>query len=272
MSTNGFRVVSLLTLTFSLATAATAHPAGILKSPAVDPRRGTDQQKGRPPPPAQKPVPAGAKRTVLPDPGSPGLGHMPLEQAIRTRRSLREYGDDALTLKELSFLLWATQGVSKVERNEEGHIVNQFRTVPSGGARHPFETYLLVNRVEGLTPGVYRYLPLEHELMLVRAEQALAQTITDACYGRAFVGQAAVVFAWAAVPARTEWRYGQMAHRMIAIEAGHVCQNLYLAAESITAGACALLAYDQARMDALLGVDGKAEFTVYLAAVGKRQE
>jgi len=78
------------------------------------------------------------------------------------------------------------------------------------------------------------------------------------------------MFVWATVPERTEWKYGYIAHRMIAIEAGHVCQNLYLAAESIDAGACAMLGYSQPHMDALIGVDGKDEFTIYTAAVGKK--
>jgi SagB-type dehydrogenase family enzyme len=142
--------------------------------------------------------------------------------------------------------------------------------VPSGGARHPFETYLLVNRVEGLAPGVYRYLPLGHALVPVRKGKVGAEAIGDACYGQAFVGDAAAVFVWAAIPYRTAWRYGSMAERMVPIEAGHICQNLYLAAESIGAATCAVLGFDRAKIDALIGVDGKDERTIYLAPVGKR--
>ena len=241
----------------------------LIKGHMGDWRQNTDQSKGLPPPPTQKPVPEGAKRIALPDPQQIDLGHMPLDEAIRQRRSRRKYTDAFLTTGELSFLLWCTQGVSKTERDEQGRIVNQFRTVPSGGARHPFETYLLLNRVEGLAPGIYRFLPLEHSLVQVREEAALARKIVDACYGRTFVGEAAAVFVWAAVPTRTEWRYGPIAHRMIAIEAGHICQNLTLAAESIGAGACSMLGYSQVKMDTLIGVDGTNEFTVYLAPVGK---
>jgi SagB-type dehydrogenase family enzyme len=66
-----------------------------------------------------------------------------------------------------------------------------------------------------------------------------------------------------------EWRYGLAAHKVIAIDAGHVCQNLYLACEAIGAGTCAIAAYDQEAMDDLVGLDGKDEFTIYLAPVGK---
>jgi SagB-type dehydrogenase family enzyme len=175
-----------------------------------------------------------------------------------------------LSNEELSFLLWATQGVSEIVKNEKGETTHHLRTVPSGGARHPFETYLVLNRVQGVQPGIYRFLPAAHKLLLVRRAEGLSQSMAAACYGQKHVREAAVVFVWAAVPYRTEWRYGYIAHRMIAMEAGHVCQNLYLAAESIGAGTCAVLGYDQVRLDTLIGVDGKHEFAVYVAPVGKR--
>jgi SagB-type dehydrogenase family enzyme len=116
---------------------------------------------------------------------------------------------------------------------------------------------------------LYRYLAVEHQLLLVREERALATQVVAACYGQAFTGTAAVVFVWAAVPYRTEWHYGSIAEKLVAIDVGHVCQNLYLAVESIRGGACAVLGYNQLRMDALLGLDGKDEFVIYLAATGK---
>ncbi len=242
----------------------------LIKGHMGDWRTATDQRKGVPVPPAQRPVPADARRMALPRPETLDLGRIPLKDVVEQRRSLRSYADTPLTLKELSFLLWCTQGVARADRDAEGRIVNQYRTVPSGGARHPFETYLLVNRVEGLAPGVYRFLPHEHALIVVREDPALTPKISAACYGQAAPAHSAVVFVWAAFPYRTEWRYGPIAHRMIAMEAGHVCQNLYLAAESIGAGACAMLAYNQDKMDALNGVDGTEEFAIYMAPVGKK--
>jgi len=242
----------------------------LIKGHMGDWRTATDQRRGVPVPPVQRPVPDDAKRIALPRPETLDFGQIPLKDAVEQRRSLRSYARTPLSLKELSFLLWCTQGVAKVDRDAKGRIVNQYRTVPSGGARHPFETYLLVNRVEGLKPGVYRFLPHEHALIVVREDRELTPRISAACYGQTAPPQSAVVFVWAAVPYRTEWRYGPIAHRMIAIEAGHVCQNLYLAAESIGAGACAMLAYNQAKMDALIGVDGKEEFAIYMAPVGKK--
>lgn len=241
-----------------------------LKGFMGDWRPATDQHKGVPPPPVQQPIPTNAVRIALPGPETLSLGQGAFQTIINQRRSIRAYADTALTLEELSFLLWCTQGVERVERDSEGRIINQFRTVPSGGARHPFETYLLVNRVEGLDSGVYRFLPFEHALVLIRKDPDLATKTYDSCYRQAATARAAVVFVWTAVPYRTEWRYGPLSYRMIAMEAGHVCQNLYLAAESIGAGACAMLGYNQVKMDNLIGVDGEEEFTIYLATVGKK--
>jgi SagB-type dehydrogenase family enzyme len=206
------------------------------------------------------------------------LGQVSLVEAIRRRRSRREFTKDPLTLEELSFLLWATQGVdwdaTRAFREwlagQIGIAANQItslmRTVPSGGACHPFETYLCVSRVDGLEPGLYRYLSVEHKLLLLRAGIAVVERAKEAFSG--WARRNAVIFVWTAVPYRTEWRYSFMAHKMIAQEMGHVCQNLYLAGEAAGAGVCAVM-YDQAEVDRLLGVDGEDEFAVSVALVGK---
>jgi SagB-type dehydrogenase family enzyme len=225
----------------------------------------TDQRRQVPPPPVQEPVPQGAPLFDLVPPDKLTIGTMPLIQAIAGRKSRRVYTEEALTLEELSFLLWATQGVREVLA--EGRSTR--RTVPSGGARHPFETYLALFRVDGLKPGLYRYLPLQHKVCRVRSDPELSQKIIEACLDVAFCGKSAVTFVWTAVPYRTEWRYVHMSHKIVALDAGHVCQNLYLAAEAIGAGVCAVDAYSQESMDRVLGVDGKDEFAVYVATLGK---
>jgi len=225
----------------------------------------TDQSQGLPAPPIAKPCPPDARRIALAKPGEwQGIGEVDLEVAIRDRHSQRRYTREALGLDELSFLLWATQGIRK--RVNPGTAL---RTVPSAGARHAFETYLCVLNVAGLEAGLYRYLPVEHELAHLATVTDLGERLTTATLGQAFAGQAAVTFVWACIAYRMEWRYGLASHKVIALDAGHVCQNLYLACEPIGAGTCAIAAYDQDAMDQLLGVDGKDEFTVYLAPVGK---
>jgi SagB-type dehydrogenase family enzyme len=169
-----------------------------------------------------------------------------------------------LSLDELAFLLWSTQGVRQVV-----HEAAVLRTVPSAGCRHPFETYLAIVRVEGLASGIYRYLPLDHSLVLVRAIESVSVQLVAATRGQGFSCQAAVTFIWTVIPARTEWRYAEASYKVIALDAGHVCQNLYLACEAVAAGTCAIAAYDQNLFDELLGVDGDEEFTIYVAPVGK---
>ena len=225
----------------------------------------TDQKKGLPHPPLQKPAPEGALLRRLPDPKTITVPNVSVAEAIASRRSHRRFKPDPLSLEELTFLLWATQGVQRIVRDG----VATLRTVPSAGARHPFETYLILNRVTGLEPGLYRYLALDHALVFLRSDPDFPSKVSDACLGQEFVGQGAAVFAWTVIPYRTEWRYSTFSHKVIAMDAGHMCQNLYLACEAIGAGTCAIGAYHQEKMDALLGVDGVEEFTIYVAPVGK---
>ena len=227
-------------------------------------REPTDQQRGLPPPPVEKPYPNDAAFVDLVPPGDLTVGAMTVIQAIRQRRSRRKFTGEPLTLEEISFLLWATQGLSRPGGGGSPNL----RTVPSAGARHPFETYLLVNRVEGVGPGLYRYLSLEHKLCFLDEDRRTAREIHIACYEQ-YVLESAVTFIWTAIPYRTEWRYATLAHRVILMDAGHLCQNLYLACEAIGAGTCAVGAYDQARLDAILDVDGIDEMAIYVAPVGR---
>lgn len=228
-------------------------------------RTGTDMTRQVDQPLAQKRVPEDVTLIDLVSPKDLTSGSMPLIETIRKRKSRRKYTDDPLTLEELSFLLWSTQGVSNPDKPEN----LSRRTVPSAGGRHPFETYLIVNRVSELDPGLYRYLPKKHKVYLVKKDPDLPSSVSEATRNQSFVGQGAVVFIWTVIPYRAEWRFSLVAHKMIAIDVGHVCQNLYLAAESIGAGCCAIAAYEQEQMDALLGVDGSDEFAIYAAPVGK---
>ncbi|OHB83594.1 MAG: thioester oxidase [Planctomycetes bacterium RBG_16_64_12] len=225
----------------------------------------TGQSRRIHPPPLEKPFADDAKRVELVPPGQwKGIEKVDVESAIRNRKSRRNFTRRTLTLEELSFLLWATQGIKqRIDR------FTALRTVPSAGARHALETYLCVFRVEGLDPGFYRYLPLEHQLVFEFHEDRASEKITEATMGQSFTGKSAVTFIWTTIPRRMEWRYDLAAHKVIAIDAGHACQNLYLACEAIGAGTCAVGAYHQELMDQLLRVDGVEEFAIYLAPVGK---
>jgi SagB-type dehydrogenase family enzyme len=227
----------------------------------------TDQSWGRQAPPLQKPVPADGKRIDLaPAHDWKGIGYVDITAAIAERQSIRQFTHEPLALDELSYLLWAIQGIRAMASPSTA-----FRTVPSAGCRHSFETYVCAMNVAGTVRGIYRYLPVEHQLLLVSEVPDLGPRIAQAALGQPFVGRSAVTFVWTTLPYRMEWRYGLAAHKVIAIDIGHVCQNLYLACAAIRAGTCAVAAYDQQAMDELLGVDGKDEFALYLAPVGKRE-
>jgi len=228
----------------------------------------SDQQKGIEYPDLQKPCSEDATVIDLIPPDKITLGKEtpPLETIINQRQSRRRYLEKPLTLEELSYLLWNTQGVKQIVRG--GYCTK--RTVPSAGARHPFELYLVLNRVDGLTAGIYRYLALDHKLCLSeKATSDLLERTVEACMGQKFVGTAAVVFILTVIPYRTEWRYTSRPSKIIALDAGHVFQNLYLSVESINAGTCSIGAYNQEKMDDLLGLDGQDHFTIYVASIGK---
>lgn len=225
----------------------------------------SDQEKGLPQPPLELEWDENAVLIDLPPAEKLEMKSMDLRKAIETRKSLRKYADTPLTVEELSYLLWCTQGVKQVVSRPA-----TLRTVPSGGARHAFETFLLINKVEGLKPGLYRYIALSHKLMEITTEPEIAQKVTIACHEQEFIKSSAVTFIWSAVVYRMKWRYGERGYRYIHLDAGHVCQNLYLTAESIDSGVCAIGSYDDDEINNLLGLDGENQFVVYAATLGKR--
>lgn len=226
----------------------------------------TGQQLNLPAPPLQKPYPPESSLIELPSgPESLALmGRMPFCDSVFRRESVRRFSPQPLSLKQISALLWACQGIRRILSPDCA-----LRVVPSAGARHSFETYLAVSRVVGLVPGLYRYLPFDGGLILLKSDEQMGYLAAAACFQQGFVAAAAAIFFWTVIPARMEWRYDLAAHKVLALDAGHVCQNLYLAATSLGLGACAIAAYDQEACDRLLGIDGEEEFTIYIAALGQ---
>jgi SagB-type dehydrogenase family enzyme len=128
----------------------------------------------------------------------------------------------------------------------------------------------LINRVAGLTPGLYRFLASEHALILANDADGIADVLVNACFRQKMVGTAAVSFFWAAVIDRMFWRYDERGYRYLHLDAGHVCQNLYLAGEAIGCGTCAIAAFDDDLLNDALALDGKEMFAVYAASLGKK--
>ncbi len=227
----------------------------------------TPQGQGLPQPPLELPVPEDAALIALPGVESLAIPAADLRTVIEQRRSLRRYTPAALSLEELSYLLWLTQGVKRVTARPA-----TLRTVPSAGARHAFETILLVNRVDGLQPGLYRYIATRHALLPLPAPADVTARVMTGTHEQESIGNSAVTFIWAAVTERMSWRYVERSMRYLFLDAGHVCQNLYLAAESIGCGVCAIASFDDAYINEFLGLDGVDRFVIYLGALGRRPD
>lgn len=225
----------------------------------------SDQQRELPQPPLQKPYENDSVIIDLPKVNKDIISKGDIHNCISDRKSQREYTKESLTMDELSYLLWATQGVKEIRGGNYATV----RPVASAGARHAFETYLAIKNVDGLKKGIYRYLALEHKLLFLHEVENMEARIADGTLGQKFAGSAAVDFIWSCIPYRGEWRYDRLSHKLMLIDAGHVCQALYIACEALGLGTCAMAAYDQNLMDALVNVDGENEFVIYMAPVSK---
>jgi SagB-type dehydrogenase family enzyme len=225
----------------------------------------SDEKKKLPFPLFQKPYPSDTALIDLPSPKNFNIGKVSFIDLVNTRISRRRFSNENLSLEELSFLLWCTQGVKEKPTKMAGIL----RTVPSSGAKSPFETYLFINRVEGLSPGLYRYISFEHKLMFIKTVDNQEEVIGELVYGQFWAGKGAVVFCWVAVPYRTEWRYTILAHKFITLDLGYVSENLYLAAEALKMGTCAIGYYQQKKMDILFELDTNQEMTILIQPVGK---
>ncbi len=222
----------------------------------------SDQMQGVPAPDLQKKATSDVPLISLPK----ALAvEADLYETLMHRRSVRTFSDEAMSLEELSFMLEASCRIQKVI----GDNVASFRPAPSGGARHPFETYIAVRDVKDLEAGYYHYLPLTHQLERLSGSFE-AQTVIDSVNGQKFAGSANVTFYLSAVPYRAEWRYGLRSHKVMLLDLGHLAQNIYLSAEGIGAGACGIASYDQEKSNAIFNLDGDDEYIVYILPVGKK--
>lgn len=224
----------------------------------------SDQDRGLPQPALELAYPRDAVLIDLPKIESIKVQELDLSAAMDQRKTVRKYSQMPLTIEELAYLLWYTQGVKRVTPRPV-----TLRTVPSAGARHSFETYLLINNVSGLKAGLYKYVALEHKLIVVNLEPGLSKKVARSAANQVFINDSAITFVWTTAVYRMKWRYGERAFRYIHLDAGHVCQNLYLASECIQSGVCAIAAFDDDELNALLGLDGEEQFAVYMATVGK---
>jgi len=183
-----------------------------------------------------------------------------VEKAIVERRSIRMYNDDPLSLHEVSQLLWAAQGITDSRGG--------YRTAPSAGALYPLEVYIVISNVEGLTQGVYKYKPHQHELVKVR-DGNIKDELAAAALGQDCIERGAVAIIFSAVYERTTQKYGERGIRYVHIETGHAAQNIYLQAVSLNLGMVVVGAFKDAEVKKVLSMLDE-EHPLYILPVGKR--
>ena len=217
-----------------------------------------DMFRSKPRKPPQYKTYPGSKKLELPKPKYRG---MVLEEAIEKRRSVRNYSKKAISMAQLSQLLFAAQGVT-------GKMYDKaLRTAPSAGALYPFEVYVVVNNVQDVPQGIYHYLVLDHALELVKAGD-FSGKISDAGLEQDMLGAAGATFVLSAIFDRVRHKYGERGYRYAYIEAGHISQNIYLQAVSLGLGSVCAGAFLDEKVNRLVGVDGHKEAVIYLHAVG----
>ena len=236
-----------------------------------------DIARGVPQPLIQKPITEDSTLIDLPPINSLTAPKADFFECVSNRISRRTYSKEPMTIDELSFLLWCTQGVKKVISGykkyiKDGSGKNYLRPVATGGCIPSYETYIAINNVSGVESGIWKYLPLSHQLLYIKnvknLSMRISDTFTNPSQDQSYASKAAVVFLWACRPYYGEWRYKETSHKLMLIDLGHISQQLYLATEAIGCGCCAIGGYYQNKADELIDVDGENEFTVLCASIG----
>lgn len=240
-------------------------------------KANSDLSDGVPQPDIEKVYDKKAIKIELPKIESSNISDKSFYDCTFDRCSRRKYSNDPLSINELWFLLWCTQWIKKIipwykKYIKDGSGKSVLRPVASWWAIASYETYLVILNVDTIEKGVYRYLPITHELLFIKEVDNIKQKLTDTFSNpgqeQIYPTKSWVVFFWACVPYRNEWMSRRSMHKIMLINAGHIAQNLYLAAEAINCGCCEIAGYFQKKADSLIGVDGIDEYTVLCSSIG----
>jgi SagB-type dehydrogenase family enzyme len=220
-----------------------------------------------PEPPHELPTRVGQTVIKLPSPKRFKVKDVPVRKAIESWEPVGFFARSSISLAELSYLLWCTQGFRKTVAE-----TFQLRNVPSSGSRYPLETYFVANDVEGLETGLYRYLPQSNNIVAERLDSNLTLEMSTASLNFKIMTRAAITFLWVAVPYRSVWALGNRGYRSALIEAGHTCQNLILAAAGLGYEVFPTDMFHDELIMKLADLDPETQWPVYLAAVGKVEQ
>lgn len=217
-----------------------------------------------PEPPAELSVPEGATVIRLISPGSVRVPDITVRKAIKNWEPVTYFSRSSMSLKELSFLLWCTQGLRKTGSE---HL--QIRNTPSSGLRYPLETYFVAGEVDDLETGLYRYIPRTHSIVAESLGSDIPVNMGTASMNFKLVTRAAVTFLWVGVPYRSVWALGNRGFRSVLIEAGHTCQALMMAAACIGFRVQPSDLFHDEMMMQVANLDPETQWPVYIASVGK---
>lgn len=201
---------------------------------------------------------------LLPAPNLKGT--VSIEETLLNRRSVREFKKDALTIQQVSQLLWAAYGITK-EMNSPSFLRGGFKTAPSAGALYPLEIYLVAGNVKGLNPGIYKYLPEGHQLIRTY-DKDIRKELTEAALNQKFITQAPISLVYSAVFDRTTKKYGDRGReRYVCMDMGHSAENVCLQAVALGLGSCAVGAFDDTMVKNVIMMPNEEE-PLYILPIG----
>ena len=203
---------------------------------------------------------------ILPVPKTDG--HTSVEKALTNRRSHRDFQNKALSPDQLAQLLWAAYGISS-PKPEHSASRSGLRTAPSAGARYPLEIYAIIGNVEGMEPGVYRYIAEDHKIVCT-VDKDIRNELCEAALGQSMLKTAPASIFYGAVFDRMTARYGERGQRYVYMDLGHSAQNIYLQAESLQLGTCAIGAFRDSIIKQVLQLPANEE-PLYIMPIGYYQ-
>lgn len=186
------------------------------------------------------------------------------DDVMLCRRSARVCGLTPLSKKEVSYLLEYTYAAMEKETME---FPGFYRPSPSAGALYPLELYPVIFNVNEIPRGIYHYHALSHAVELLK-EGSFAECVADICLGQEFIKSSGVCIAVTAIFDRTKCKYKERGYRYVLLDAGHLVQNVYLAATALGLPVCSIGGFFDDEFNELLDIDGVNEAVVYAVVVG----
>ena len=188
------------------------------------------------------------------------------DEIIQTRHSIRTFDKRPISLDDVSKLLYHANGVTG-KNTDDDNILHYFRTSPSAGGLHPIEIYLIAINVDGLTPGIYHYSPMENILETV-SDQNPSEKFNDITFNQ--TSNISAVLVLTGIPGKSRFKYGERGYRFMMLEGGHISQNILLSANSLDLASYPMGGFVDDDVDELIGINGVDEVSLYMLLIGTK--